>query len=234
MTLLATEIHRHDRPDAIVVFAADRRITRGAVRDTEQQKVFRIPQLRAGIGYFGLAELPSSKRTESMAAWLQRFLASTRARTLRELADELAASLNKAVPDSWKKGQVSGFHLCGFAAAGRPEFWYVRNCDDSPAQAPTGQYESREDFQGRDAAKIPPGEGFVYRNGDIRAHVAAWERIDEAFGGLLAAPDFGVPTTPGEYERWVEFKMEVIAQFYERFCQMSMIGRPVDVFSITW
>jgi hypothetical protein len=74
----------------------------------------------------------------------------------------------------------------------------------------------------------------VYRNGDNRAHVCAWEAVDEAFGALLTAPDFGAPRTPPEYERWVEYKMELIAQLYERFCTVSIIGRPVDVFSIVW
>jgi hypothetical protein len=234
MTLLTTEIYRHDQADAIIVFAADRRITRRTVRDSEQPKIFRLPRLCGGIGYFGLAEVPSSTGTEPMAAWLWRFLSGTTAGTLKALADELAQALNVAVPEDWQRSEVSGFHLCGFAAAGRPEFWYVRNCDDTEAQTPIGRYESREDFQGRDAPKIPPGEGLVYRNGDIWAHVAAWERLDQAFGTLLTAPDFGAPASPAEYERWVEFKMDVIAQFYERFCRVSIIGRPVDVFSVTW
>ena len=59
MTLLATEILKHDKPDAVIVFQADRRITRGRVRDSEQPKIFQIPRLSAGIGYFGLAEVPT-------------------------------------------------------------------------------------------------------------------------------------------------------------------------------
>lgn len=233
MTLLTTEIHRHDQLDAVIVFAADRRITRGSVRDSEQPKVFSIPRLHAGIGYFGLAEVPSGAGSEPIAMWLQRFVAESTATTLGGLAHDLAGTLNTVVPARWRQSVVSGFHLCGFAAAARPEFWYVRNCDDTVAQNPTGTYADREDFQGRDAPRLAPGQGMIYRNGDIRPRVLAWEKIDEAFGALLAAPDFGVPHTPNEYAKWVEFKMDVIAQFYERFCQVSIIGGPVDAFFIT-
>ncbi len=68
----------------------------------------------------------------------------------------------------------------------------------------------------------------VYRNGDIRAHVCAWEAIDKAFGGILSAPDFRMPNTPAEYEEWVRFKMDLIARLYEGFCKRSIIGGPVD------
>jgi hypothetical protein len=234
MTLLTTEIHRPDRADAVIVFAADRRISRGDIRDSEQPKIFRIDRLHAGIGYFGLAEVPTSSATEPMAAWLERFLIGSVASTLGDLACELSAALNAVVPAPWRRSEISGFHLCGFATQSRPEFWYIRNCDDSPAQNPLGTYSVREDFQGRDAPRFPPNTAIVYRNGDIRAHVCAWEAIDKAFIGLLAAPDFRVSDTPAEYERWVEYKMELIAQLYERFCTVSIIGRPVDVFSIVW
>jgi len=59
MTLLATEIHNHDAVDrAFIVFAADRRITRksGEYGGT-RKKIFALPWLNAGIGYFGLAEV---------------------------------------------------------------------------------------------------------------------------------------------------------------------------------
>jgi hypothetical protein len=103
MTLLATEIHRHDRPDAVIVFAADRRISRGGLHDSDQPKIFRIPQLSAGIGYFGLAEVPTTSGTEPMAVWLRRFLSRSMASTLADLARDLAAALNDAVPEPWRR-----------------------------------------------------------------------------------------------------------------------------------
>jgi len=230
MTLLATEIHKPGQPDATIIFAADRRITRGTVRDIAQPKIFRIPRLRAGVGYFGLAEVPRGRKSEPMAMWLQRFISNSRASTLPQFAQNLASDLNAAVPR--RQTYVSGFHVCGFVDVNRAEFWYVRNCDDSPAQRVTGEYAAREDFQRRDAGRLVAGQVMVYRNGDIRAHVFAWERIDQAFGGLLQQPDFKMPRTRSDYVRWVKFKMAVIADLYQRFCRVSIIGRPVDAFSI--
>jgi hypothetical protein len=231
MTLLATEIHYHGKPYGGIIFAADRRISLGRKRHSDQRKIFPIPRLFAGIGYFGLAEVPTAHATEQMAVWLERFLATSTAATLEELARELTATLNKAIPVEWRYVDISGFHLCGYAAVCRPEFWFIRNCDDW--QNLTGVYEAREDFQGRDAPGIPPEGSYLYRNGDIRAHVSAWASMDKVFEGLLSAPEFGGLSTTAEYARWVQFKMEVIARFYESFCKESIIGLPVDYFCIT-
>ncbi len=233
MTLLATEIHRHSRSDAMIVFAADRRISLNGARDSEQPKIFRVDSLRAGIGYFGLAEVPLGATTQPMAAWLHTLVAASRATSLEDFARHLAAELNWLLPDDWRRMERSGFHLCGFSQTNQPEFWYVRNVDDSPAQAPTGRFEVREEFQSRDAPRLPEGAVQIYRNGDIRAHVTAWAVIDDAFGELLGAPRFRTPNSVGQYEEWVRFKMETIAQFYETFSEDSIIGRPVDVFSIS-
>lgn len=233
MTLLATEIHRPGLAGATIIFAADRRITRGTVRDSTRRKIFPIPRLRAGIGYFGLAEVPRGRRTEPMAIWLRRFIDASSASSLRGFAHDLARELNMVVPAQWRRTCVSGFHVCGFVSRHRPEFWYVRNCDDSAGQRPIGRYSAREDFQRRDAPGLAPGQVMVYRNGDIRAHVLAWQRIDQAFLGLLQQPDFRPLATGGDYVRWVRFKMGVIADMYHRFCRVSIIGRPVDAFSIS-
>ena len=33
-----------------------------------------------------------------------------------------------------------------------------------------------------------------------------------------------------DYVEWVKFKIELIAEFYDRFCRSSIIGKPVDGF----
>ena len=35
-----------------------------------------------------------------------------------------------------------------------------------------GEYQAREEFQRRDKINLPPGGVMIYRNGDIRAHIA--------------------------------------------------------------
>jgi len=213
------------------VFAADRRISRGKKPDSSRRKVFQIPSMNAGIGYFGLAEVPSKNRTIPMEKWLTDYLSSAPANSLQSFAESLAVELNASVPQYIRQQCISGFHIAGFNNNGRLEFWYVRNVADD-RQTVFGVYEPREDFQARDASLLKPGESQIYRNGDIRAHVVAWETIDNSFGQLLGTPNFKVLSTPDEYAGWVKFKLEVIAMFYERYCSISMIGSPVDAFSI--
>jgi hypothetical protein len=232
MTLLTTELHLRD-DEAIMVFAADRRISRGDIPISDQQKIFRVPHLAAGIGFFGLAEIPDSLGMRTMSDWIQDFLYTIRPQDqLSTIAACLADGLNRVVPVDWQSTEASGFHLAGFSPVGRPEFWFVRNVDD--AGEPTlGRYEPREDFQRRDRSHLPAGAVQIYRNGDIRAHVTAWEKIDEAYGSLLRTPDFMPIATPLDYRNWVLFKMSSIADFYERYCARSIIGRPIDAFAFS-
>ncbi len=241
MTLLITEIHPHNEPDkAFIVFAADRRISDANGRKPDQKKIFPLPALNAGIGYFGIAYVLTAGVCQPMADWLQKFIRSTTSKdTLGEVASRLADALNTAVPKEWRTSipsGISGVHLAGFNADGQPEFRYVRNVDDrDPANVTLlPAYEACEDFQRRDAPRLSPGIGQVYRHGDLRAHVTAWEKIDEGFGWLLSAPNFRGLRTPADYADWTRFKMELTAQFYKKFCTVSIIGPPVDAFPVTW
>lgn len=234
MTLLTTEIHNHRDPErALVVFAADRRISRSDRKHDEREKILRVAELNAGIGYFGLAEVPQRGSPAPMIEWLRGFLDGVSdCKSLEELAVKLAEALNLAVPASLRREVVSGFHLAGFDSQGQVEFWYVRNVADD-RRTILEQFEAREDFQRRDAPRLSTGRAQIYRNGDLRAHVMAWEELDKSLGSLLNFPDFKHWTTPEDYVNWVRFKMELIARFYEQFCTHSIIGRPVDAFAIT-
>ena len=229
MTLLATEIHNHDDPaSALIVFAADRRISLGRRYFDNRKKIFTLPWLNAGIGYFGLAVVGN----QSMQEWLQAFLAgATDCQTMAELAGRLADSLNRVIPPARHHVDRSGFHIAGYNRAGQPEFWYVRNVDDN-GELTLGRYEVREDFQRRDAGTLRPNQAGTYRNGDLRAHEAAWRNIDDSFGLLLNTPGFRQRRTATDYVDWVKFKMELICYFYKIYYQGSIIARPVDAFGI--
>jgi hypothetical protein len=230
MTLLTTEIVRARAGD-VVIFAADRRITRGTLPDGNRKKIFRIPNRQAGIGYFGLAEIPLGSSIQPMSEWIQDFFFQLKpSDDLESIAQRLAAELNTAVPKSLRDAETSGFHLAGLAADGRAEFWFVRNIDDN-FKLTQSDYQIREEFKSRDALALPQGALCGYRNGDIRAHVVAWEKIDESFGSLLGTPSFRPLTTIGDYVDWVKFKMELVAAFYEHFAMESIIGSPVDAFA---
>ena len=231
MTLLTTELHPVPGR-AVIVFAADRRVTRGTSRSSDQKKVMWVPSIRVGIGFFGLAEVPTSAGRQPMTDWLQDFLYTVRPdETVAVFAHRLAGALNAAVPVDWRN-EASGFHVAGFGAEGSPEFWFVRNVDDS-RQPSLGRYEAREDFHRRDRHTLPVGAHQIYRNGDIRAHITAWERLDKAFGTLLTQPDFRPIVTTRDYVDWVQFKLEMVADFYERYCSESIIGRPIDSFAFS-
>jgi hypothetical protein len=231
MTLLTTEILMEPHP--IIVFAADRRISRGNRRDSERRKIFRVPTKRAGIGYFGLAELRLAGRRRYMDEWLTDFLnRHSGLRTLGDLADRLAEELNRIVPSKDRQREVSGFHLAGFNDRDEPEFWFVRNVDDDRATI-LGSYSAREDFQRHGRAQLRPRAALIYRNGDLRAHAAAWAAIDASFGELLRLPDFNPGAGPVQRARWVRFKMEIIAHFYQHYSCNSIIGKPIDAFVVT-
>ena len=106
----------------------------------------------------------------------------------------------------------------------------------------TNYYSMSEDFLARDA----PTKGFngsspsvsepfiwIYRNGDIRAHVVAWERLDGIVSDFLALPDFKKLKSLTDYEEFIKFKMSLIASIYKKYCKASIIGTPIDVFSIS-
>lgn len=230
MTLITTEIHNHeDSANALIVFAADRRISMKGRALGARKKVFELPWLNAGMGYFGLAEVSPGR---SMEDWLKGFISrSVDRHNLKDFAKALTDSLNTTVRVQWRRTEPSGFHIAGFVS-GKPEFWFVRNVDDQGKLTSRG-YEYREDFQRRDAKKLKPGEVAIYRNGDLRAHVAVWAVLDTSLGALLRQPGFKQIRKPSDYVNWVVFKMEVIAYFYKTFHKKSVIGRPIDAFAIT-
>jgi hypothetical protein len=226
MTLLLTEIH--EEQERTIVFAADRRISR-AGRPASRQKVFTVPQLRAGVGYFGLAEFPGGRVDKLLSSFIKNNRGTS---SMAEFAGRLADSLNSDVPEAWRSSEPSGVHIAGFAPSGEIEFWFVRNVGDDRTTM-IGRYEAREDYQRTHKAALQAGQFQVYRNGDLRAHVIAWERIDRALERFFGFPDFERITTRERYLAWVRFKFQVLCRFYEDFCTDPIIGLPVDAFAVT-
>jgi hypothetical protein len=231
VTLLTTEIHVHGA-SAHIVFAADRRISRGGRADGEAVKIFPVPGGNVGVGFFGLAEINGAQQ-RSMSSWLDVLVASVPSGSSpREVAVILLEGLRSTVPYDDAIKEPSGFHVSGFAEDGHPEFWYVRNVDNNGNPTRNG-YDIREDFRGRDAGHLPAEAIQIYRNGDIRAHVAAWSQIDASLGQLLATPSFRQLTSIQDYVTWVRFKMELIARFYKDFSREQIIGGAIDCFALS-
>ena len=215
----------------MIVFAADRRISRGTANAGTRPKIFRLPHHNAAIGYFGLAEIDTGTSVQPMAEWLQDLFPTFQVTDpLSVVADRIVRALNAAIPLEVRVSEAVGLHLAGFERGERAQFWYIRNLDDT-GQSVRPDIEAREDYRRRDSHTLPHGAAAVYRNGDTRAHVAAWESIDASLGSLLGTPSFRALKSPDDYVDWVRFKMETFARFYERFATESIIGLPIDCFA---
>src|SRR6266446_5343725 len=194
MTLITNEIHMLDGfKKTILVFAADRRVSKlDGSYDSLQKKLFPIPYLNGGISYFGLAEVFPQGRRQYLSEWLPAFIRKhSQAGGLREFSCTLRDELHKIVPASVLRKTASGFHIGGYNAQGIPEFWFLTNIggmDQFQYKDLQPRYsEPSPDFLGRDAINLgwdgtnPASIASriqIYRNGDFRAHVAAWEKLD--------------------------------------------------------
>jgi hypothetical protein len=225
MTILLTEIHNHANPArALILFAADRRISSGGQYTDTRKKLLEMPHLNAALGYFGLAQVGRTPMTD----WLASHIRADHSDSLEAFAFRLTDQLNSQVPIAHRSKLVSGFHVAGFGEARRAEFWFIRNSIADPS-VQTGMYEARQDFQARDAPNLAANAVQIYRNGDIRPHVLLWTDLDKALTPLLHRADFRRVTTVEHYKEWVRFKLEIIAYVYKKWCTASVIGRPIDV-----
>lgn len=248
MTLITNEIHMLDGfKKTVLVFAADRRISKPDLSlDSFRRKLFEIAYLDAYVSYFGLAKVFPSGRAQYLSDWLPAFIRkNSDARSLRDFSFKLRDELNQVVPASVLRANGSGFHICGYNAAGFPEFWYLSNIGGMVQFRYTNlraQYaEPTSDFLERDAKELGwdgknpssvANRTWIYRNGDFRAHVAAWEKLDQMFGELLTFQDFKRPRSPDDLKHWVKFKFQVIARLYKHFARYQIVGGRIDVFCL--
>jgi hypothetical protein len=250
MSLITNEIHILDGfRKTILVFGADRMITTrpGGKFHSLRKKLFRIPYLNAGISYFGLAAVYPNGREQYLSDWLPSFI-NRHANTmkLREFAESLQQELNAAIPARVLKANPSGFHICGYRRDGVPEFWFVRNIGSMDThryfdllpqyQAPTSDFLERDaislGWDGTDPSSVR-NVVQIYRNGDIRAHVSSWEKLDSVLAEMSQFQDMRKLKTPEDLSRWVKFKFRFIAAFYKEFAKHQIIGGPIDVFALT-
>lgn len=249
MTLILNEIHLlNGLNETLLIAGADRRISKpDGTYDSTRRKLFPIPYLNGAVSYFGLSMVYPKGQPQYISTWLSGFIRrQSAAHSLRSFAERLGEELNRIVPPAILRDYPSGFHICGYDSRGYPDFWYLSNIrgirnfqyvDLKPQYAPPESH-----FLGRDAAKEFDWDGSdplsakngvqVYRNGDFRAHVAAWKSLDEIFVRLLQFPDFTRPSNPDEYGEYVKFKFEFIAYLYKKWAKKQIIARPIDVLAL--
>lgn len=246
MTLIVTELHAtKDLRESTIFFTADRRISRKGKRRSTERKVFRVKYLNAGIGFFGIATVFPSGKKSSTSSWLKQFVDSNHAvSNMRDFAHKLRKELDLVLPEDVKTSYPSGFHLAGFNENKLPEFWFITNIGNF-SNWEYSQFKNRfyvsENFLNRDArsfgyngrsSKVKEPFAWIYRNGDVRAHELAWKNLDEMLYKFLTFPDFEKINTIKKFENLIKFKMQIICRLYKKYCKRSIIGTPIDVFSI--
>jgi len=250
MTLIANEIHMYDGFEKTrLVFAADRQLsTLDGSFGTLRRKLLPIPYLNGAVSYFGLAEVfPTANRRQYLTDWLTNFIRGNAISTsLEDFAIRLRSSLHQVIPQNILKTHHSGLHIAGYNQAGIPEFWYLSNIGGMDQFRYTNlhaQYgQPTPDFLHRDAVTLGwDGRNkhsirnaiWTYRNGDIRAHVSAWEKLDQVLADMLRHSDFNQIRTNDDLKRWTLFKFRFIAGLYKNFAQRSIIGTPIDVICLS-
>jgi len=243
MTLLINEIHTFDSlRDGFILHVADRRITENGKFHSNRRKVFRIPYLNTGVGYFGLAQINDK---EYFSDWLPNFInKNSDAQTIGQFAERLCDALNRTVEKFRLLKMVSGLHICGYNADHHPEFWIVRNSkvfDEVKGvyRDLKQEYYYQEEFLSQGAKKLGfttinekvPGHRYMYYvNGDVRAFHHIWRQLDDPIDRMFAGENFKSPKTKAEFEEVAKWKLKVIASFYNQFARQKIIGQPVNAF----
>jgi hypothetical protein len=249
MTLILNEIHTRDGFNStFMVAAADRRLLNmnGSYHAT-RKKLLPIPYLKGAISYFGLAMIPRGNKSLYISDWLRAFIRNnSNCNDIKSFSTKLRDELSRVVPSSSLRQVPSGFHICGYNKNGIPDFWYFSNIRGMQGyqyadlrteyDAPSSHFLDRDakkyGWNGSDKSSVSNNVR-IYRNGDLRAHVVAWEILDYILENLAKFPDFKKPTTVQRYGEYVKFKFEIIAYFYKNWARKQIIGRPIDVFVMT-
>ena len=237
MTILANELRiKGSITDVSLIQVADRRITIKGKFHSNQHKVFQIPYLKASVGYFGLAQ-PTTR--EYFSSWLPTVIRQGHdIQNIKEFSEYLTNKLNAKVNKSFLKNNPSGFHLCGLANDGIPEFYFIRNIKrmEGPYYKDfIDTYYCSEDFRTCDAITTSTGEKrpltslqnaiFWYVNGDLRSFWAFWMPATNFIDGISGNPEFPALTSDLERAKW---KLKVIAQLYEKYAKQKIVGGPID------
>jgi hypothetical protein len=251
MTLIANEIHMYDGFEKTrMIFAADRRLSNldGSFHAVDKPKLLQIPYLNGAISYFGLATVyPGGRNAQYLADWLATFIQrNSGLNTFVDFTAQLRDALHQVIPRNILGAHASGFHIAGYNREGIPEFWYLSNIGGMDQFAYTNihdQYgQPSPDFLGRDALTLGwDGKDKrsirnsiqIYRNGDIRAHVSAWEKLDQVLVDMVSHRDFNPIRTSADLKKWVRFKFRFIAALYKNFARQSIIGTPIDVICLS-
>jgi len=248
MTLISNAIHLEPQlRDSFIVCCADTRLTFRDITNPKEKyikgrKLFKIEYLNGSVSFWGATALFENSKQKSLSEWLPVFIKkSSHHTTLRAFAEELRYELNKKMHKPFLGKEASGFHLCRI-----PEFMHFSNCG---LDQQTGNYGNitdsfrgiGEDFLGRDISHFkwdgsvdnyPPIRGIqLYRNGSIKVHSLAWDKLDEVFATLFRFPDFKYPYSYKDEDviKFTKQKLNFISSIYNNWAKTKIVGAPWDI-----
>lgn len=253
MSLIGNEIWlMPDLNDSFIICYADTRLTLRAESNTKKKyskghKLFKIEYLNGTVSFWGATALFEKNVQKSLSDWLPKFITRHHhCDSLISFAEELRTELNMKMHKPFLQTEASGFHLSCVRADGVPEFIHFSNCglDDK-----TGNYGNitnefrglNEDFLKRDiqhfnwdgtTTNYPKVTGFqLYRNGSIKAHSAAWQKLDEVYSILFSYAEFAPPYShkDDDIKKFVKQKLTFISSIYDNWAKTKLVGAPWDI-----
>lgn|GEM_PF-1178433 len=253
MTLISNEIHlQPNLDDVFIICCADTRLTfRGETNKKKKylkgHKLFKIEYLNGTVSFWGATSLFENNVQKYLSNWLPNFITKRNHHTtLKSFVDDLRSELNRKMYKPFLEKEASGFHFACINPNGVPEFIHFSNCG---LDASTGNYgniinefrEPQEDFLKRDVFEFNwngdpktytavPGIS-LYRNGSIKAHSAAWSKLDEAYRTLFLYPDFKYPdgNVNADIIKFTRQKLLFISSLYNSWAQTKIVGAPWDI-----
>lgn len=259
MTLIINEIYMlDDLNNTFIVASADRKITYRRQNSITKklpktaQKLFKLDSLNSTLSYWGSCSLKNDNgREELFSSWLPNYINNTKNKTnLRVFAEDLRVELNKRIYQEILKIEPSGFHFSGYNKDGVPEFYHFSNCIYNPNKMSYENCQEQyhdliDDFLGHNAkdfgwdginkSSIKADKKVqTYRNGDIRVHVAAWDKLDEVFMELFKYDSFQKPNSIYDKDiiKLTKFKFNFIGNIYQNWAREKkdkIIGGPYNI-----
>jgi hypothetical protein len=261
VTLILTELSSLG-----ITMAADSAITRevrkpdGTIGEkvySGARKLFVVPKLRAGIGYWGWVYLPqpgsdwsSGERTfDLLELWLPSFLDSNveRYNSIADLAELLENELRNRIPkidiEEYPYGD-GGIHLAGYESQNselHPTFWHIHN---GKSQAlpdkkldPT-VINANNDLSPEQARLVVEKGLATIRNGDIGPYIFLWGLLfspDSAFSRIVKTVDLTFPYAENLVDRanLLKFQIETVVGIYRFSREGRGIGGPITTLTIS-
>lgn len=237
MTLLLTHV-----TSLGIVFAADRAIvmqnTSGVITGFVgfKQKIFQLPHLNAGVGFFGQATV----NNVPMDVWLTDFIKVQESSS--SLFDFASALKNRLENEQKRTLFGTGFHICGYSNRSRlgREFYFLKNYNtlaDLWANRLTATFELRDHLPAYLPDSPPSGFWAVdLHNGTLHKYN---EILNRKFAGLSKLretsrmPKF--TTSISNYERYVASIFEQVILQYRAEAGIAPVntdnGKP-DIFTV--